>query len=147
MRLLVDGDSCPADRRGLLIRAGIRIKSVPRFYINNKITLAVRGLTIIRCADADSSILRDSLSGDLIITRDVVLAQRSLARHQIVAIDFCGRVFDVNSIKERLAYRAAVHADALVQLRGAVGSLTACRKAFADALDRIITKHLAREGI
>ena len=168
MRLLVDGDSCPADRRSIIATAARRLRACRKsdataarrlrarrrksddtatalFFVQKDVALTVADLQMVRSADADSEIARRAADGDLIITRDLLLARQLLRAHRVTIIDYCGRPLTADTIAPRLSYREALLSGALTSARGATGDLRKCKKQFADALDRIIRAH-AREG-
>jgi len=150
MRLLVDGDSCPANRRAILVKAGARIGEMPLFFVNEGINITSEGMRIISCRDADEELYAAYRAGDIAITRDLLLAERLLALLPQggtgMIIDYCGRLLTPDALRERLSYRDALLSGALTQARGKDGSLRACVKAFADRLDRIISAASTREG-
>lgn len=154
MHLLVDGDSCPADRRTIIATAAHRLRhSTNRravlFFVHHSVTLSITGVRIIHSDDADQEILRRCAADDLVITRDLLLSEQLLrARHGVTIIDYCGRALTAESIRPRLAYRSALLSDMVTHSRGEVGDLKKCRQQFADTVDRIITQNElhAKEG-
>lgn len=152
MRLMVDGDSCPADRRAIIANAANRIRASSAFrdhttndeavlfFVHKSVALSIPGICIMHAADADQALLTHCQANDVVITRDLLLAFKLLLTHEdMQVIDYCGRPLNADSIRPRLSYRKALLSGEVKDPRGTRGDLSKCKKQFADSLDRIIT--------
>jgi uncharacterized protein YaiI (UPF0178 family) len=150
LTVTVDADSCPAPVRRILQRASERrgfaiefLVNRPREFGDGVVATVVNGETVDEAilsrvaADAEAARKR------IVATRDIPLAERIVAGGGR-AINDRGEVFDAATIAERRSLR-----DAAAEIR-AMGLETMSRrttfgpretKAFADALDRLLTMH------
>ena len=151
MRIFVDADAFPNVIRDVLIRASARLK-VPLCFVANK---ALRGkesvnisfIQVSAGADvADDRIAGLAQAGDLVITADIPLADRVIAKGAF-ALDPRGKLYTQDNIKDSLAMR-----DLCKELRdlGMIGGGPATygkteRQAFANHLDRLLTMQLKAE--
>jgi len=151
MRIFVDADAFPNVIRDVLIRASVRLK-VPLCFVANK---ALRGkesanisfIQVSAGADAaDDRIAGLVQAGDLVITADIPLADRIIAKGAF-ALDPRGKLYTQDNIKDSLAMR-----DLCKELRelGMIGGGPATygkteRQAFANHLDRLLTRQLKTE--
>ena len=146
MKILVDADSCPRDARDLVLRTADRRK-IQAIFAANRLIPDLNGgnVTMEICPtgenSADNRIVELAEPGDLAVTRDLALAKRLLEKG-IAVIDDRGRIFSQDSINELLSMR-----NFMVELaeNGLGMERTASygkkeRKAFADSLDRQLTK-------
>jgi len=148
MKILVDADSCPRDARELILRAAIR-RGIPAVFAANRPVPGIAGENIVMevCppgdGSADDRLVELAEPGDLAVSRDVPLAKRLLEKG-CAAIDDRGRDFTPGNINELLSIRN--FAVGLAE-NGLGTERTASygkkeRKAFADSLDRRLTKLL-----
>ncbi|MFO8042027.1 MAG: DUF188 domain-containing protein [Alkalispirochaeta sp.] len=147
--VLVDGDSCPVPVRSLLIRAALRRGIEVRFFANRPLQLEEGyQATVVSGESVDDALTRlveELRAGGVVpvvITRDIPLAEEIVLRGGM-ALNDRGTVFDAESIAERRSLRdAAAHIRAsgleTMSRRGGYGSQE--KKAFADALDRTLTR-------
>ena len=147
--VLVDGDSCPVPVRSLLIRASQRRGVEVRFFANQPMRLeSGYEATVVNGETVDEALLRlveylvGQDSAPVIVTRDIPLAEAALMRGA-AALNDRGTVFDAETIAERRSLRdaaAEIRASGLESMtrRGGYGAQE--KKAFADALDRTLTK-------
>jgi len=148
MKIFVDADALPNSIKELLFRAAERFK-VGMIVVASK-TVKISGSDLISLevvpvgADsADHRIVELVQAGDLVITADIPLADRILAK-KAHAIDPRGVEYTQINIKNRLSMR-----DLLSDLRSG-GMFTGGpapfdkknRQAFANLLDRFLTRHL-----
>jgi uncharacterized protein YaiI (UPF0178 family) len=146
MKILVDADSCPKDARELTLRTAKR-RGIPAVFAANRPVPGIDGknITMEICPpgenSADDRIVALAVPGDLAVTRDLALAKR-LLENDVVVIDDRGRVLSRDNINELLSLR-----DFVVDLaeNGMGVERTANygkkeRKAFADSMDRQLTK-------
>lgn len=148
MRIYVDADGFPGAIRELLIRAALRL-SVPLVFVANK-RIRQEPAALISCLTvpdgpdvADDRIVALAEPGDLVITADIPLADRVVAKGAF-ALDYRGKLYTAENIKDRLALR-----DLLCDLRDGglvTGGPAAFGKkdchAFANALDSLLIRQL-----
>lgn len=154
----VDGDSCPAAVRDILVRAS-RKRGVPiRFCSNRPLPLQATDddlieMRVVTEETVDEYLLstltdRDATSGagrapiPLVVTRDIPLAER-LVHGGIAVMNDRGRLFVRESVAELRSLRdaaAAIRASGLETMprRRTFGDRE--KKAFADALDRFLAR-------
>ena len=146
MKILIDADSCPRDVRSLVIRrtANLGLKTV--FVANRKIPGANgRGVIMEICSAAqgaaDNRIVELADSGDLVISRDIPLAQR-LVEEGITVMNDRGRVFSRENIGELLSLRnfTVELAESGIPVERIPGYGKKELKIFADSLDRLLTR-------
>lgn len=147
MHIWVDADACPNSIKEILYRASRRL-NIPLTLVANsplRIPSSPCMNTILVPGgfdEADSRIASEIDIGDLVITADIPLAAVVLEKGGY-ALNPRGEFYSTDTIHERLTTR-----NMLDELRGA-GVITggpaalnlADRKAFADQLDRFLTKH------
>ncbi|MBW6486863.1 MAG: YaiI/YqxD family protein [Syntrophobacterales bacterium] len=151
MRIFVDADAFPNVIQDVLIRASARL-NVPLCFVANKPLRGGRGarITFIQVAAgadvADDHIVGLAQAGDLVITADIPLADRVIAKGAF-ALDPRGKLYTQDNVKDSLAMR-----DLCKELRdlGMIGGGPATfgkleRQAFANQLDRLLTKQLKAE--
>jgi uncharacterized protein YaiI (UPF0178 family) len=149
MRIWIDNDGCPAVVRELVFAAALR-RATPVVVVGNSQPRIPNGdlFSAIRVHGgfdaADDHIAHTVEAGDLVITSDVPLAARIVAKGAAQ-----GTVYDARSIGDLLATR-----NLMQELRS--GNMTGmssgggpppfdgkAKKRFADALDRLVVS-LAR---
>jgi uncharacterized protein YaiI (UPF0178 family) len=148
MRIYVDADGFPSAAKDILIRAVQRLR-VPVVFVANKLVRhepseLISSLIVPGGPDiADDRIAELAAPGDLVVTADIPLADRVVAKGAF-ALNPRGKLYTEENIKDRLAMR-----DLLSELRdGGLmtgGPPTFGRKdcqAFADQLDRFLIKSL-----
>lgn len=146
MKIWVDADACPAMIRDVLFKAAERTALETVFVANHALTVppskTVRTLRVAAGFDvADDVIVGRLEAGDVVVTADIPLAAEVIARGGH-ALNPRGELYAADTIGQKLAMR-----DFLDVLRGSgihgggPPALTAQdRKAFADALDRLLTR-------
>jgi uncharacterized protein YaiI (UPF0178 family) len=142
----IDADACPRVIREIVFRASKRLKIPVRLVANKEVSWSDSGLvTSVVVAEgfdvADDYIVQHAAAEDLVITADIPLAARIVARGA-VALDPRGELYTERNVGERLALR-----DLMQQLRtegllsGGPGQLGLTdRNRFASALDRVLTR-------
>ena len=147
MHLLVDADACPRPVREILLRAaqkrGLRMTFVANQYVRVPLSQTIESIAVPEGPDeADDRIVELAEAGDLVVTADVPLADRVVAKGA-TALDPRGTLLTADNIKERLATR-----DLLDGLRSAAlvdggpapyGARES--QAFADELNRYLQAH------
>lgn len=151
MRIYVDADGFPDAIKELLIRAAIRL-SVPLVFVANKkveyeSSVIISSIIVPEGPDiADDRIVELAQPGDLVITADIPLADRVIAKGAFV-LDYRGKLYTEDNIKDRLALR-----DLLNELRDggmmtggpSIFSKKDCH-AFVNRLDSFLIKQLKSE--
>jgi uncharacterized protein YaiI (UPF0178 family) len=148
MQIYIDADGFPKAAKDILIRAALRL-GVPVIFVANK---PLRGETSELFSSilvpggpdvADDRIVELAAPGDLVVTADIPLADRVVAKGAF-ALNPRGQLYTEENIKDRLALR-----DLLSDLRNG-GMMTGgppsygrkdCQ-AFADQLDRFLVRAL-----
>jgi uncharacterized protein YaiI (UPF0178 family) len=142
----IDADACPRVIREIVFRASKRLKIPVRLVANKEVSRSDSALvTSVVVAEgfdvADDYIVQNAAAEDLVITADIPLAARIVARGA-VALDPRGELYTERNVGERLALR-----DLMQQLRtegllsGGPGQLGLTdRNRFASALDRVLTR-------
>jgi uncharacterized protein YaiI (UPF0178 family) len=146
MKILVDADSCPAQARALILRSSARTK-VPAIFAANRPIPGIEGDTVTMeiCPPgegaADDRIVELAQPGDLVITRDIPLAERLVNAH-VQVLDDRGRIYTAENIRERRSLR-----DFMVDLaQSGLGMERSPSygkkelKAFADSFDKEFTR-------
>ena len=150
MRIWIDNDGCPAIVRELVFAAAQR-RSIPVVVVGNSQPRIPQGelFSAVRVHGgfdaADDHVANEVAAGDLVITSDVPLAARIVAKGA-TGLNPQGTVYDPRSIGDLLATR-----NLMQELRS--GNMTGmpsgggpppfdarAKKKFADALDRIVAK-------
>ncbi len=109
MRLFIDGDAFPNLLKPIVLRSIQRLK-IPSYVISNKkITIGndehISYIIVDQGADeADHKIIEMLQADDLVITADIPLADRVIAKNAH-AIDHRGELYSVDNIKQYLAMR------------------------------------------
>ncbi len=151
MRLWIDADAAPRDVKEIAFRAAKRL-ALATVLVANRRLLPPPGngfVTAVQVSGgpdaADRHIAESAESGDVAITADIPLAA-ILVEKQVHVIDPRGEEYDAENIRERLAVR-----DFMDGLRGAGVETGGARpfgerekRAFASALDRVLTRALRR---
>ena len=147
MHIWVDADACPRAAKDVLFRAankrGVHVTLVANSYLKTPPSKFIDAVVVPKGFDvADNEIVERLAPGDLVITADVPLADEVVASGA-TALNPRGRLYTPENIKEHLSRR-----DAMDELRSA-GQITGGPdtygnkevQAFANALDRHLTKH------
>ncbi|HKL48883.1 MAG TPA: YaiI/YqxD family protein [Desulfuromonadales bacterium] len=148
MQIWIDADACPRAIKDILYRAAVRRKVSLTLVANKAMQTPpspyIQSIKVSAGFDVADQYIVDQLEpDDLVITADIPLAADVLAKGGYV-LDPRGERLTEENIGERLAIR-----DALDELRG-VGVDTggpatfnaSDRQAFANQLDRFLTRHL-----
>ena len=152
MQIYVDADGFPNAIRDLLIRAAIRLHVPVVFVANKKVRYEpsdiVSSIIVPEGPDlADDRIAELAQPGDLVITDDIPLADRVVAKGAF-ALNHRGKLYTEDNIKDKLAMR-----DLMNELRNG-GMITGgpsmfskkdCQ-AFVNQLDSFLTKHLKNKN-
>ena len=152
MRIWVDADACPRVVKEILYRAAER--TATRVILVANQTLQVPRspwLESVRVGAgfdvADNHIVQQAAPGDLVVTADIPLAA-AVVEKGAQALDPRGELYTTENIRQRLNLRDFM--DSLrssgVDTGGAAPFSQADRQAFANQLDRLLTRHHRNPG-
>lgn len=148
MNIWVDADACPGAVKEILFRAADRRQIMVTLVANRMLRTPrspwFRAVQVPQGFDvADNRIAELAQPGDLVITADIPLASQAL-RCGAQVIDPRGDAYTADNIEERLSVRSfmeEVRASG-IQTGGPPPFSAADGKAFADRLDRLLTRLL-----
>ena len=146
MKILVDADSCPVRAREIIMSSAKRLNIEAVFAANrsipnikgNKIRMEICGTGE---GAADQRILELAETGDLVVSRDIPLAQKLIAK-DVAVINDRGREYNRENINESLSLRnftVGLANNGMDFERAASYSKKEIQK-FAASLDRILSK-------
>ena len=150
MKIWVDADACPVVIKDILFRAAERTRIETILVANQPMRVppskVISALQVPTGFDvADDEIVKRVESGDVVITSDIPLAAEVIEKGAL-ALSPRGELLTRANIKARLNMR-----DFLDTLRasgehtgGPAAMTQADRKAFADQLDRLLSKESAK---
>lgn len=151
MKILVDADACPRVIKEVLYktveRLSINLILVADQYLRIPQSPFIKTIQVPSDIDsADEKIVDLTLTGDLVVTADIPLADQVVSK-RAYAINPRGELYTEKNIKERLAMR-----DMMTEMRNAGMELGGPppfnpkdKEKFANQLDRFLTKHLKNE--
>ena len=150
MQIYVDADGFPTAAKDLLIRTAVRLHMPLVFVANKRVGYEpsdiISSIIVPEGPDlADDRIVELVQKGDLVITADIPLADRVVAKGAF-ALSPRGKFYTEDNIKDRLAMR-----DLMTGLRDN-GMMTGGpsvfgkkeRQAFVNQLNNFLTKHLKK---
>lgn len=146
MRIWVDADACPAVIKEILFRVAERRRLETILVANQPVRVPksryVRAVQVASGFDvADNEIVQRLEPGDLAVTADIPLAAEVLAKGGH-ALNPRGELYSTDTIQAKLTMRDFM--DTLrasgVHTGGPPALGQADRKAFADQLDRLLTR-------
>jgi len=148
LRLWLDNDGCPRIVRELIFKAAGRRNFAVTVVGNSYMVVPPGPNYAMVVVDggfdaADNHIADQAAPGDIVITADIPLAARVVAK-KATALSPRGELFDAESIGDRLAMRN-LHQELRSggEIKGGpppLGDLD--KKRFADAFDRLLTQTL-----
>ena len=151
MKLWIDADAAPRDVKDICLRVSERLRLETVLVANQRIQLPpgcahASSVRVDGGPDvADLYIAEHATSGDVAVTADIPLAAL-LVPKGVVVIDPRGEEYTPNIIGERLSVRNFM--DGLrssgVETGGQAAYGTREKQAFANALDRVITRVMRR---
>ncbi len=148
MIIWVDADACPAVIKDILFRAAERMKIALVLVANQPLNVPrspfIKTIQVPGGFDvADKRIAEQVQPADLVITADIPLAADVIARGGY-ALNPRGELYTQENIKERLSMRNFMGElrNSGVATGGPPPLNQADRQAFANALDRFLTKHV-----
>jgi len=150
MQIWVDADACPKAVKEIVYRAAERLQVKTTLVANSRLTIPrspwLHFILVESGFDvADKEITRLMQPGDLVITADIPLAADAIEKEGL-ALNPRGEFYTRNNVQSALSMR-----NFMDSLRGA-GTITGGpsafsntdRTAFANQLDRFLTKHLKK---
>ena len=147
MQIWVDADACPNIIKEILFRAADRVGISLTLVANKPLRIPssphIRTLQVPAGADvADNKIAAEMEPGDLVITADIPLAADVLQRGG-VALDPRGGQYTRDNIEESLTMRKFMEElrSGGIDTGGPPRLSQSDRQAFANQLDRILTRH------
>lgn len=151
MTLWIDADATPRDVKEICLRAAERLKLATVLVANQRVQLPLGHghVTTVRVEGgpdaADRHIVEHAVAGDVAVTADIPLAALLVANH-VAVIDPRGEEYTKESIGERLSVRNFM--DGLrgtgVETGGHTPYGAREKQAFANSLDRVLTRALRR---
>lgn len=147
MKIWVDADACPVSIKEIIFRAAENRKILTTLLANHPMRVAkssyIRFMQVASGFDvADNEIVQRLEAGDLVITSDIPLADEVITKLGL-ALSPRGELFTASNIKQRLNMRDFY--DTLrasgVQTKGPDKLSAQDKQAFANQLDRLITRH------
>ena len=149
MKLWLDADAAPRDVKDICLRAAERLKLEAILVANQRIQLPL-GYTYVSAVRvdggpdvADRYIAEHASAGDVAVTADIPLAAL-LVPKGVIVIDPRGEQYTTESIGERLSVRNFMDGlrGAGVETGGHAAYGPREKQAFANALDRVLTRAL-----
>jgi len=146
MKIWVDADACPVVIKDILFRAvertGVQLTLVANQPMRIPPSHNIEFIQVASGFDvADNEIVKRLSAGDLVITSDIPLAAEVIEKGAC-ALNPRGELYSANNIKARLTMRDFM--DTLrasgIQTEGPPAMSKSDRKAFANHLDKLLTK-------
>jgi len=148
MKIWVDADACPRPIKDIVIRAALRVEVAVTLVANHAMDVLqhplVKLIRVDKGSDVADTYIVDSLtSDDLVITADVPLADRVVAKGAL-AINPRGEVYSTESIREALSLRnfMTLVRDSGVVTGGPRPFSEKDKRLFAASLDKILSRKL-----
>jgi uncharacterized protein len=151
-RIWVDADACPVAIKEILFRAAQRAQISVTLVANHALRVPpspyIRSIQVPGGFDvADNEIVRQVITGDLVVTQDIPLAAAVIDKGAL-AIHPRGELYTPETIKQRLTMR-----NFMEELRSAgvdTGGPSALhprdKQAFANQLDRWLAQRVSTRG-
>ena len=148
MHIWVDADACPKVIKEILYRAAERAQ-LPLTLVANQplVTPPSRLIRKVQVAPgfdvADNHIVQQVQAGDLVITADIPLAAAVIEKSAL-ALNPRGELYTPDNVRQRLTMRNMMEElRSTGQVSGGPPPLNQRdRQAFANALDRLLAKHI-----
>lgn len=142
--IFIDADACPVKDEALKVaeRHGLVITFVANFGLRPSRDPMIRMVMVPQGADAaDDWIVENSAAGDIVVTADIPLASRALAKG-VAAIGPTGKLFSPDSIGMALAMRELnQHLRETGESRGFNAAFTARdRSSFLQNFDALVQR-------
>ena len=146
MKIWIDGDACPNAIKDILFRAAERTGISLTLVANHIVKVPPsRHISFLRVASgfdvADNEIVKRLAPGDLVITGDIPLAAE-IIENRGQALNPRGELYTRDNIKARLTMRDLMESlrSSGIESGGQAPLNHSDRKAFADQLDKIISR-------
>ena len=144
VEIYVDADACPVKDEVVRVagRHGLVVTFVANFGLRPSRDPAIRNVVVPQGSDAaDDWIVEHAAAGDIVVTSDIPLAGRALAKGALV-LGSTGKPFTAHSIGMALAMRELnQHLRETGESRGLNAGFTARdRSAFLQALDETVVR-------
>lgn len=108
VKIWIDADSCPTLVRNHAVKIGNNLNIPVTFVANKSIPCNLKNFEMIICNQekdaADNYIYENASVNDLVITRDIVFADRLVSKN-ITTINDRGTIFTAENVKELLSER------------------------------------------
>ena len=150
MEIWVDADACPVVIKDILYRAAERTKIQLTLVANQTLSMPPsRYIKFIRVASgfdvADNAIVKMLSAGDLVITSDIPLAADAIEKGACV-LSPRGELYSSDNIRARLSMRDFMESlrSSGVDTGGPPALNQGDRQAFANHLDRFLSKHIEK---
>jgi uncharacterized protein len=149
MTLWIDADATPRDVKDICLRAAERLK-LETFLVANQRVMLPPGHSYVSAVrveggpdSADQYIVEHAVAGDVAVTADIPLAAL-LVPNGVAVIDPRGEEYTAESVGERLSVRNFMDGlrGAGVETGGHAAYGPREKQAFANALDRVLTRAL-----
>ena len=147
MKIWIDGDACPNAIKDILFRAAERTATRLTLVANHTVKVPrsphISFLQVASGFDvADNEIVKRLAPGDLVITGDIPLAAE-IIENGGRALNPRGELYTPDNIKARLTMRDLMESlrSSGIDSGGQAPLNQSDRKAFADQLDKIITRY------
>ncbi|WP_269713744.1 YaiI/YqxD family protein [Caulobacter sp. NIBR2454] len=142
--LYIDADACPVKDEAYKVAAryGLKTFVVSNSYVRIPVSARIESVVVDAGPDvADDWIAERVQPGDVVVTNDIPLADRTLKAGG-AAVAPNGRIFTADSIGSALAGRAiGEHLRSMGEITGGPRAFDAkARSAFLQALDQLIVK-------
>ena len=152
MNIWVDADACPGVIKEILFRAADRTETLVTLVANHSLRIPPSSyITFLQVTSgfdvADDEIVKRLASGDLVITADIPLAAEVIENGGH-ALSPRGEFFTADNIKSRLNMRDFLDTmrSSGVNTGGPPPLNQTDRQAFANHLDRLLTKYGEKNG-
>ncbi len=147
MKIWVDADACPVVIKDILFKAAKRTEVETTLVANQTINIPssryINFLLVPSGFDvADNEIVKQCAIGDLVITADIPLAAEIIEKGGH-ALNPRGEMYSANNIKARLTMRDFMDTmrSSGIHTGGPPTLNKSDRQAFANQLDKFLTKH------
>ncbi len=148
MEIWVDADACPVVIKDILYRAAERTEIQLTLVANQTLSIPPsRYIKFIRVSSgfdvADKEIIKMLNTGDLVITSDIPLAADAIEKGAYV-LSPRGELYSTDNIRARLSMRDFMESlrSSGVDTGGPPALSQSDRQAFANHLDRFLSKHI-----
>ncbi|WNC71661.1 YaiI/YqxD family protein [Thalassotalea psychrophila] len=147
MKIWVDADACPVVIKEILFKAADRTQLQITLFANHAMRIPPsKYISFVRVSSgfdvADDEIVKRVEQGDLVVTQDIPLASEVIDKGA-TALNPRGELYTTSNIRARLNMRDFMDTMRAsgVQSGGPPPLNQADRQAFANNLDRLITKY------